>query len=285
MAEQFVSQYEDYEIVDEVLFLNDKEFEYLHQLTKKDRQELRERISEKEAQRYERERAEYKKSVDKEKETISDEKIKLFCKCSGLLDIISAMLPDLKVIIDGTDQDRCIKIIYKLPLILYRIGFGELSDNYESISSQLVDLMKTNGRNISLDTAKNLIIDYCRATFLAIVNHTVRRAHTNLTEKDLERKDFSNNDTKKLIRLMSSMHDSNAEETFEKYSKDYFLYFKSSPFAKNCISLMVRNYVSWYLSEDKAITKKDFLKLFLKDNRVVKKTIDDNLKDKKDSLI
>lgn len=284
IAEDFIAIYDDYEVVYEEMALNDKEFTYLHRLTKKDRQILRERVSEKEAERYESEKKEYKKTVDEGKREITDQDIKLYFKCMGLLDIVSAMLPDLKVVLNGEDQDRCIRIIYKLPLILYRLAIGPISDNFDAIAKKLKEILEKYNKVVSFDAAKSIVIDYCRASFLALIDHTMRRAHTKLTEKDLRKKDFADNDTKKLIRLMTSLHDENAEETFEKYAKDYFEFFRANPFAKNCISLMVRNYVSWYLSEEKAISKREFLRIFLKDSKIVEKTIESNLKGKKDNL-
>lgn len=280
LAEDFVKDFEDCEIVNEEIALNDKEFKYLHKLTKKDRESLRERINEKEAERYEEQKEDYKNSVDNGKTQSSDENIRRLCKCNGFMDIISSMLPDLKVVIDGVDQDRCIKILYKLPVIFYRMGAGPLADHYKEVSIKLVEILGQMGKKVSTDAAESIVVNYCRAYFLASTNHVFRRAHSSITEQDLIRKDFLNNDTKKLMRLMSSMHDENAEETFEKLAKDYFAYFKENPFARNCISLMVRNYVSWYLSEEKAVTKKEFLKLFLKDDDIVEQTIEANLKDK-----
>lgn len=282
IAEKFVSKYEDFEVTQCEFALCDEEFKGVKRLTRKDRQNIRAKIDSKESENYDNEKRKYKESVDVKKDIISDDDYKKYCECIGLLDIISSMLPDLKVVLGASDQDRCIKILYKLPTIVFEYAVGPLSKHHKEFATELKIILGKMGKVITDESADKIIIEFCRSTFLAIADHTMRRAHTKLTENDLRKKDFSNSDTKRLIRLMSTMHDENAEETFEKYSKDYFDYFKSSPFARNCISLMVRNYVSWYLTEEKALTKKEYLRMFLKDDTVVASTIKANLKLKTD---
>ena len=279
-AEKYVSEFEDFEVTSELYTLKDKEFSDLQPLSKKDRQTIRERIHEKESQIHDKAERKYEIEVLEGKREIDDKEIKRFNKGVDLLDIISSLLPETKTVLGYADQDRCISIIYRLPTILYRYSTSIITDNFDLFVEKFREYAASNGKSITVSTAERIVIDYCRATFLAVVSHGVSKAHTRLTSEDLSNKSFVNNETKKLIRLMSTMYDDEAANTFEKISVEYFNYFTNSAFARNCISIMVRNYISWFLPEQKTREKARFLRVFFKDEKYIGTLLKANMTEK-----
>lgn len=274
---QFIDEYDDVEITNENFAINDKENKEIRPLTQKQRKYINEKRDSSESENYDKEENKYKQEVEVGKEKELSERVKNYCKGTGLLNIIASLIPDLKTEIDGDEQLEYIKVLYKLPQIVVRINIGPISDNLDEVAKFLKLKVKELGYNISLDTIKEYLINHCRANFLGCVDEAVMRAHTILTEDDLKQKELCDNDTKRLIRLMSMLYDEKPELSFEKVSKDYFKYFTKSPFARNCISLMVRNYVAFMLPDGEAINKKEFLKYFFQDEKVISTTITDGM--------
>lgn len=271
-ADEYCKNHSSVDVTEMEFAKRDKESSNIKPLTKKQKKEIESKRHNQESNFYDKKEEEYKNEVDGNIREEADDAEKDFARGFGVLALISSLIPDFKMELEPEEQDRCISILYKLPEIITFLDNQYINNNFDSVIEEVQEQFGKNQITIKKERVEAILVNISRARMLSVFDYAMNSAHTKLTEYDLCDKKYAVNGTGRLLRLMSMVFDSNPSETFEKLAPDYFSYFTTSPFARNCISLIVRYYITWIVPQSQLIGKRDFLLLFY-DKQSVEETI------------
>lgn len=267
-AKEYCINHERTDVVEMEFAKRNKESSNIRPLTSKQKRLIESKRHKSESDSYDIKEEEYRKEVDSGvRKDVSEFEIDIM-KGWGILTLISSLIPEFKIDLDPDEQNECVELLYTLPEIVTTIDNRLLNTYFEQIINQIIEQFEKNDIHPKKEFVEEMLIDLTRARMLSLFESAMTSAHTRLTEEDLRDKKYAKNGTGKLLRLMSMIFDSVPNETFERVAPEYFESFTNSPFARNCISLMVRYYVTWIVPQNELINKKKFLLVFFNEETV-----------------